>query len=93
MQKKLTAGQIKRLEMIGMVWDGILDRWERNYQAAINYYREHGDLKVPTKYVSADGLNLGVWIQSTRRSYRNGMLWNTSSESGKPGQMGSEGST
>ena len=73
-QNKLTSRQIKRLEAIGMVWDGISDRWERNYQAATEYYQEHGDLRVPTKYVSADGLNLGMWIQSTRKSYRKGML-------------------
>ena len=103
---RLTEGQIKRLETIGMVWDGVSDRWERNYQAAMDYYREHGDLKVPAKYVSADGLNLGRWIQCSRKSYRNGflnrkqidkleqigMLWNTSRRSGKQGQMGTEGS-
>ena len=92
------------MEAIGMVWDGISDRWERNYQAATDYYQEDGDLKVPTKYVSADGLNLGMWIKSTRKSYRNGflnreqidrldrigMLWNTSAQSRKPVQMGTE---
>ena len=102
-QNKLTERQIKRLEMIGMVWDGVSDRWERNYQAAIDYYREYGDLKVPVKYVSADGLNLGRWIQCTRRSYRNGflnreqidrlerigMLWSVSERSEKPEQLGS----
>ena len=103
-QNKLTVEQIKRLEMIGMVWDGISDRWERNYQAAMDYYREHGNLRVSPRYVSADGLNLGRWIQSTRKSYRNGflnreqidrleqigMLWNTSKLSGKPNQMGAK---
>ena len=104
-QKKLTAEQIRRLEAIGMVWDGISDRWERNYHAAMGYYREHGDLKVPTGYVSTDGLKLGIWIQSTRKSYRNGMLdreqidkleqigmqWSVSGRNRKPGQMGLEG--
>ena len=97
---RLTERQIKRLEVIGMVWDGISDRWERNYQAAIDYYQEHGDLRVPVNYVSVDGLNLGRWIQSTRKSYRNGflnkeqidkleqigMLWGGFGRSGQPEQ-------
>ena len=66
--------RIAVLDRLGMVWDGISDRWERNYHAAMDYYREHGNLKVPPTYVSADGLNLGRWIQSSRKSYRNGML-------------------
>lgn len=103
-QKKLTAGQIKRLESIGMIWDGVSDRWERNYQAALVYYREHGNLKVPDNYANDDGLHLGWWVRGVRKAYlkgtldreqidkleRIGMLWNSSGQSRKPGQMGSE---
>ena len=103
---RLDEASIRRLEDIGMVWDGISNRWEWNYQAAQAFYREHGDLKVPSKYVSADGLNLGMWIHSTRKSYRNGMLdreqidrleqngmlWNTSEQTRNLGQMGTEDS-
>ena len=73
-QKKLTAEQIKQLEDIGMIWDGTLDRRERSYQAAQDYYREHGNLKVPVNYVNADGLHLGWWVKGVRRAYRKGTL-------------------
>ena len=103
-QNKLTAGQIKRLEAIGMIWDGVSDRRERNYQAALDYYQEHGNLKVPANYVNADGLQLGWWVRGVRSAYRKGtldreqidklerigMLWNTSGQSGQPGQIESE---
>lgn len=101
-RKKLTVRQIKSLEMIGMIWDGASDRRERNYQAALAYYREHGNLKVPANYVNADGLQLGWWVRGVRKAYqkgaldreqidrleRIGMLWSTSRPSGKPDQMG-----
>ena len=45
----LTHERISALDRLGMVWDGISDRWERNYQAAADYYREYGDLRVPVK--------------------------------------------
>ena len=70
----MTRERIAALDKLGMVWDGMLDRWERNYQAATDYYQEHGNLRVPPTYVSADGLNLGRWIQSSRKSYRSGFL-------------------
>lgn len=103
-QKKLTADQIKRLEAIGMIWDGVSDRRERNYQAALAYYREHGDLKVPTNYVNADGLQLGWWVRGVRKAYQKGtldreqidklesigMLWSISGQSVKPGSMGED---
>lgn len=72
-QKKLTAGQIKRLEAIGMVWDEVSGRWERNYQAAQAYYHEHGNLKVPVSYDNEEGFHLGRWVQDVRKSYRRGI--------------------
>lgn len=73
-QGKLTAGQIRRLESIGMIWNGASDRWERNYQAALDYYREYGNLKIPAEYVNADGLHLGWWVKGVRRAYQKGTL-------------------
>ena len=73
-QNKLTDEQIKRLESIGMIWDAASGQRERNYQAALDYYRAHGDLKVPDGYVDAGGLHLGLWVKSVRRAYQNGTL-------------------
>lgn len=68
----LTPERIDALDQLGMVWDIPDFIWERNYHAAVTYYKEHGDLKVPRSYVSLDGVKLGLWSSSTRRAVREG---------------------
>lgn len=46
--------------------------WDFYYEAAATYYKEHGNLKVQRRYVTPDGLQLGVWIQSQRGLYQSG---------------------
>lgn len=65
-----TDAQIARLEEIGMVWDVEDHIWKLNYLIAKEYYRVHGNLRVPKRYVTPDGKNLGIWIQNQRRMYR-----------------------
>lgn len=67
---KLSEEQIRRLEMIGMVWDADEERWRIGYENAQNYSRTHGDLKVPAKYKTDDGYTLGLWINLKRRQYK-----------------------
>ena len=39
-----------------MQWENRLElAWERGYAHARQYYREHGDLQVPARYVAQDG--------------------------------------
>ena len=57
-----------------MVWDGASDRRERNYQAALDYYQENGDLNVPYDYMTSDGLHLGWWVKYIRKAYWAGKL-------------------
>lgn len=66
----LTPERIARLEGIGMCWDPFSYQWEENYLEAARYYKEHGDLKVPKGYVSANGLKLHFWISRLRRLKR-----------------------
>src|SRR5699024_8555410 len=47
--------------------------WEQYYQAAALYRAEHGDLLVPKRYVTDEGLSLGSWI-ITQRSVRSGRV-------------------
>ena len=70
----LSDDRIERLESLGMVWDtcGIL--WEKNYAAAVQYHLEHDDLEIPVKYVTPDGMALGVWLGSQRAAYKEGTL-------------------
>lgn len=69
----LTAERKEQLESIGMIWDVLDYYWERNYQAAVEYYHEHRDLEVPADYVSKDGIRLGAWI-SKLRALREGRI-------------------
>jgi len=69
-QKYLTEERVQLLNDIGMIWGKIDFYWERNYEAAVAYYREHGNLDVPASYVNADGIKLGSWIHRMRKERR-----------------------
>ena len=53
-----------------MIWDVYDYTWQRNYAAAVEYHRKHGDLNVPKGYVSDDGIRLYLWLQNLRVAYR-----------------------
>ena len=40
--------------------------WEHNFQEACRYAEEHGDLLIPSNYVSSNGVRLGVWMSNLR---------------------------
>lgn len=62
----LTDERIKLLDGIGMVWDVPDYLFEKNFAAALEYYRENGNLDVPVYYVTGDGIRLGQWITYLR---------------------------
>ncbi len=43
--------------------------WDTYYRAAHSYYRESGNLRIPKRYVTEEGLNLGSWLQTQRKVY------------------------
>lgn len=43
--------------------------WERMYEKAQQFYNENGNLEVPKKFTTADGFNLGNWIDTQRKVY------------------------
>ena len=63
----LTDEHIRALDDIGMRWDTVDYLWERNYNAALEYYHEHGDLDVPASYISPDRVRLWDWINKLRK--------------------------
>ena len=68
--KSLTAGQIERLNQIGMSWGRrSADVWEAHYAEAQQYFEAHGDLHVPADYLEANGKSLNRWLIS-QRTYR-----------------------
>ena len=70
-KSRLTEEQVRRLDSIGMTWEPYGARWERSFAAAEAYYREHGDLDVPSHY-ERDGVDLSRWLWLQRRM-ANGM--------------------
>ncbi len=41
--------------------------WELMYQAAEQYFEQHGDLEATKRYVTEDGLSLGQWLDTQRK--------------------------
>lgn len=63
----LSEEQIEKLNSIGMRWDLYTDySWEKNFNAAKDYYKKNGHLDVPSRFVTRDGLPLGAWLSSLR---------------------------
>ena len=64
----LTEGQIQKLEALGICWEGKSESsFERKYQLAAEYYREFGNLEMPSTFVYR-GENLGKWLNELRFS-------------------------
>lgn len=64
-----TSEREKMLEDVGIIWDQVDYIWEKNYQAALEYYMEHGNLEVPPKCVY-NGVKLYNWLSDLRKVYR-----------------------
>jgi hypothetical protein len=70
----LSFKQINALESIGMIWNVLDFQWEKAYRYAYEYFLEYGNLDVPARYITKDGINLGKWISRQRLSYKDGLL-------------------
>ncbi|MCD7883289.1 MAG: helicase associated domain-containing protein, partial [Lachnospiraceae bacterium] len=70
-----TEEQVRRLDAIGMIWTDLHeDKWEKGFQAAAAYQKEHGTLQVPNNYVADNGCKLRVWLQRQRSLLKKGKL-------------------
>lgn len=68
----LPQEQVERLDALGMDWTNRNDRkWMSLYDVAAAYYHEHGNLNVPSEYVTPDGVLLGKWVARQRYAYLN----------------------
>lgn len=69
---ELPQDQVERLDALGMDWTNRNDRkWMSLYDVAAAYYHEHGNLNVPSEYVTPDGVLLGKWVARQRYAYLN----------------------
>ena len=54
-----------------MNWDGKHNAtWDSAYTEACKYRQQHGNLNVPSSYVTESGINLGRWIRHQRDTYK-----------------------
>lgn len=69
---ELPQEQVERLDALGMDWTNRNDRkWMSLYDVAAAYYHEHGNLNVPSEYVTPNGVLLGKWVARQRYAYLN----------------------
>lgn len=69
---ELPPEQVERLDALGMDWTNRNDRkWMSLYDVAAAYYHEHGNLNIPSEYVTPDGVLLGKWVARQRYAYLN----------------------
>lgn len=73
--RQLTASQVRRLNAIGMRWEGThKQQWQTGYDAAKAYWDTHGHLRVAASFVTEDGFRLGNWLNAQKRRYYAGKL-------------------
>ena len=58
---RLTSERIALLDKVGMQWEKP-DPWQHKYDLALGYLQTHGNLQIPAKYKTADGIWLGRWL-------------------------------
>ena len=87
---RLNSNKIELLEKLGIDWSPIETQWKKIYNLAEEYYNEKGNLLIPDKYTTSEGIKLGRWISTQRSNYRRkrlpqkkivlleriGMVWN-----------------
>ena len=71
---KLSEGKTELLEKIGMIWSVYDIQWYENYNLAVEYFNENGNLLVPLRYKTTSNIKLGSWISGQRRNFKAGRL-------------------
>ncbi|OBF65975.1 helicase [Mycobacterium sp. 852002-51971_SCH5477799-a] len=67
---KLSADRRKRLEELrGWTWSARDDWWEDGFDELVAYVNRHGNSRVPQSYRTANGFQLGTWVQTQRNQF------------------------
>jgi hypothetical protein len=70
---QLDESHQQRLENLGVSWDPLVDRWERNFALLEQYKKREGHCNVPHSH-EEDGMKLGSWVNKQRGNYKKGKL-------------------
>ena len=66
--EKLPPARRNRLNNIsGWTWNLLDSQWESNFMRLKQYCDDNGSSRVPARYKSSDGLNLGAWVSTQRK--------------------------
>lgn len=65
----LTKEKIHELESLGVDWNPLESKYNKGLEELIKYKKENGHCRVPLKYVTKDGYQLGNWVSSRRQDY------------------------
>ena len=71
---KLCPERVGRLDALGMVWDPLLEDWEEKFSKLVVYKSEHGDIRVPYNFKTADGCALGTWGEVATQMQSQGQI-------------------
>ena len=71
---KLCQERVDRLNSLGMVWDSLGEDWELGFRNLTAYHAEHGHVRVPKGFETADGSKFGQWVQWQRTMKAKGKL-------------------
>lgn len=87
-RRKISDDERKQLNDIGFIW-GISKSFDEVYQLLLDYIEEFGNCKVPTRYITQEGVRLGRIVHNIRSGSRKireserrqldsiGFVWNT----------------
>ena len=67
----LSPTRIACLDAIGMQWEKA-DPWQHRYELAQEYKKVHGNLDIPAKYKTEDGIWLSRWVYDQKRLLHDG---------------------
>ena len=67
----LSPQRVALLDAIGMQWEKH-DPWQHRYELAQEYKKQYGNLEIPAKYKTADGIWLSRWVYNQKRLLQSG---------------------
>ena len=62
----LSQERIELLDAVGMQWEKT-DSWQHRYELAQEYKKQYGNLEIPAKYKTTDGIWLSRWVYNQKR--------------------------
>lgn len=72
---RLNTDRATELEALpGWIWNPFDRQWRAAMTELRAFVAEHGHARVPDRFTTASGYNLGGWVTDRRRAYRDGTL-------------------